>query len=170
MKGKLPVKWMAPESLTEMVFSSQSDVWSFGVVMWELFSFGKVPYPGFDFRQLIRELMIGYRMEKPQMATNVIGRLMTDCWKTEPNERPTFHQLQEALGNHLESSIRGHYVDMNEPYMKMNEDKQTIKVSTVTNKHRSLLSFSRAKISTRSPQQDDSSKMRNQKHSNLSGR
>ena len=104
------MKWMAPESLTEMVFSSQSDVWSFGVVMWELFSFGKVPYPGIDVSRLIRELLNGYRMEKPQYVTNEIGRLMVDCWKMEPKERPTFNQLQEALGNHLESSLRHHYL------------------------------------------------------------
>lgn len=158
---------MAPESLTEMVFSSKSDVWSFGVVMWELFSFGKVPYPGFDFRQLIRELLVGYRMDKPQMATKEIGRLMTDCWKMEPNDRPTFHQLQDELGNHLESTIREHYVDMNEPYLKMNEEKQTSKTSSsvATNNKRSVLSFSKKKISTQS--HSDSSK-RNQKHNHSS--
>ena len=134
MKGKLPIKWMAPESLTENVFSNKSDVWSFGVVMWELFSFGKVPYPGFDFRQLIRELLNGYRMETPPLATNVISGLMTDCWKTEPNERPTFHQLQDALGNHLESTIRDHYIDMNEPYINLNKEKQkSTSVITVVN-------------------------------------
>ena len=85
---------MAPESLTEMVFSSQSDVWSFSVVVWELFSFGKVPYPGMNFKELMRELLNGYRMEKPQFVTNEIGRLMTNCWKLEPNERPTFSYLQ----------------------------------------------------------------------------
>ena len=64
-KGKLPVKWMAPESLTEMVFLSQSDVWSYGVVLWELFTLGKVPYPGMGLNQLIRELQSGYQMDKP---------------------------------------------------------------------------------------------------------
>ena len=113
---------MVPESLTEMVFSSQSDVWSFGVVVWELFSFGKVPYPGMNFKELMRGLLNGYRMEKPQFVTNEIVRLMTNCWKSEPNERPTFSYLQEALGNHLESSIRDHYLEMNEPYLQMNDE------------------------------------------------
>ena len=116
---------MAPESLTEMVFSSQSDVWSFGVVMWELFSFGKVPYPGIDVSRLIRELLNGYRMEKPQYVTNEIGRLMVDCWKMEPKERPTFNQLQEALGNHLESSLRHHYLEMSQSYLQLKDELQS---------------------------------------------
>ena len=84
---------MAPESLTEMVFSSQSDVLSLGVVLWELLSLGKTPYPGMGPNELIGELQNGYRMNKPQFATNEIGRLMADCWKLDPNERPTFNQL-----------------------------------------------------------------------------
>ena len=110
---------MAPESITEMIFSSQSDVWSFGIVIWELFSLGKVPYPGFDFKQIVAELQNGYRMDKPEFATNEIGKLMADCWKTDPNERPTFHQLQEAFSNQLEIAIRDHYVNMNNPYMEI---------------------------------------------------
>jgi serine/threonine protein kinase len=105
---------MAPESLTEMAFSSQSDVWSFGVVLWELFSLGKVPYPGMNLTKLIRELQNGYRMEKPQFASNGIGRLMAACWKADPNDRPTFHQLQEALNKQLESSISQHYLSLDD--------------------------------------------------------
>jgi len=116
---KLPVKWMAIESLTEMVFSSQSDVWSFGIVLWELFSLGKTPYPGMGLNQLIRELQSGYRMDKPQFATNDIGQLMSDCWKANPSERPTFHNLQEALSNQLEDSVNGHYMQMKDDYLTL---------------------------------------------------
>ena len=98
---------MAPESLTEVVFSIQS-----------------VPYPEFEFRQLIRELLIGYRMDKPQLATNEISRLRADWQKLDPNERPTFNKLQEALGSNLESSFRDQYLDMNEPYMQLNKENQ----------------------------------------------
>ena len=110
---------MAPESLTEMVFSSQSDVWSFGIVLWEIFLLGKVPYPGMGLNQLIRALQSGYRMEKPQFASNDIGQVMLDCWKTTPNERPTFYQLQETLISQLEASAGGHYMEMNDSYLKL---------------------------------------------------
>ena len=81
--------------------------------MWELFSLGKVPYPGFDAKQLIRDLLDGYRMDKPQFASNDIGRFMTQCWKAEPDDRPTFLQLEEDLTKHLEASVCHHYLKMN---------------------------------------------------------
>ena len=125
LKGKLPVKWMAPESLTEMVFSSQSDVWSFGVVLWELFSLGQTPYPGMGFNELIRELQGGYRMDKPQFATNEIGQLMAACWKADPNERPTFNQLQEALSEQLETSVSQYYLSITDPYSNVRKNYPT---------------------------------------------
>jgi serine/threonine protein kinase len=92
---------MAIESLTDWVFSSQSDVWSFGVVLWEMFSLSKVPYPGMPFNQLIAALQSGYRMEKPELMPQHIGRLMADCWKPEPRHRPTFSHLVDAIGAEL---------------------------------------------------------------------
>ncbi len=103
--AKLPIKWMAIESLADCILSSQSDVWSFGVVLWELFSLGRSPYPGMRHNEILRQLLNGYRMDKPEYANNEIGRLMSNCWKTEPKERPTFHQLEEAFGRHFESSV-----------------------------------------------------------------
>ena len=104
---KLPIKWMAPESLTRRTFSSQADVWSFGVLLWEIFSLGKVPYLGISGAdQLIRQLEAGYRLEKPEYASSEIGQLMFDCWQPEPNERPTFHHLEESIGSHLDESVR----------------------------------------------------------------
>ena len=94
----MPVKWMAIESLTDWVFSSQSDVWSFGVVLWEMFSLAKVPYAGLIVdEEFIRRLENGYRMEKPELMPQDIGRLMASCWKQEPRHRPTFSQLADTL-------------------------------------------------------------------------
>ena len=96
---------MAIESLTDREFSSQSDVWSFGIVLWELFSLGKVPYPGMPVDRLIHRLLDGYRMEKPEFASHEISQLMNDCWKVEPSERPTFNQLESKLNNHLDEIV-----------------------------------------------------------------
>ncbi|KAI9559073.1 hypothetical protein GHT06_015862 [Daphnia sinensis] len=100
--GLMPVKWMAIESLTDRIFSSESDVWPYGVLLWELFTLGKVPYPGMDTgHQLIKEIQKGYRMEKPEYAPNLFGEIMTNCWKSDPKERPTFSQLKEVISRYM---------------------------------------------------------------------
>ncbi|XP_046459151.1 platelet-derived growth factor receptor alpha-like [Daphnia pulex] len=122
-QGLMPVKWMAIESLTDHVFSSHSDVWSYGVLLWELFTMGKVPYPGMDVGHLlIKEILNGYRMEKPEKAPNFIGDIMAECWKADPKERPTFTQLEEIIVEQLESSVTSSYLNMNDEYAKLNEE------------------------------------------------
>ena len=121
--NKMAFKWMAIESLNYRTFSTQSDVWSFGVLMWEIFSLCQIPYWATNTTsQLIRQLQAGERLEKPENASNAIGRIMSDCWKLEPNERPTFCQLEQSIGGHLEAPVRHRYADMNEPYVKLNEE------------------------------------------------
>ncbi|XP_046646413.1 fibroblast growth factor receptor 2-like [Daphnia pulicaria] len=124
-KGLMPVKWMAIESLTDRIYSSQSDVWSYGVLLWELFSLGKVQCPGLDAgHHLVKEIQNGYRMEKPGTAPSFLGEIMTNCWKTEPKERPTFGQIEEVISKHMESSVSSHYLNLNAPYVKLNEAKE----------------------------------------------
>lgn len=65
-KGRVPVKWMAPESLSDHVYTSKSDVWSFGIVVWELVTLGATPYPGIAVHNLFHLLKTGYRMERPE--------------------------------------------------------------------------------------------------------
>ncbi|EFX73259.1 hypothetical protein DAPPUDRAFT_58171, partial [Daphnia pulex] len=116
----LPVKWMAIESLTDKIYSSQSDVWSYGVVLWEIFSLGKDPYPGMENGwALVRELLSGHRMEKPEYSPNFMGEMMKSCWKVNPKERPTFSQLSGTIEKYIEISVTSDYLNMNDPAKEM---------------------------------------------------
>ncbi|KAI9559917.1 hypothetical protein GHT06_013924 [Daphnia sinensis] len=121
-QGLLPIKWMAIESLTDHVFSSQSDVWSYGVVLWELFALGKIPYPGMNGAILVKDIQDGLRMEKPDYAPNFFGQLMKSCWEKDPNARPTFHQLTNTIENYMEPFVSSQYLDANIIENKANKD------------------------------------------------
>nr|XP_020454243.1 fibroblast growth factor receptor 2 isoform X1 [Monopterus albus] len=95
--GRLPVKWMAPEALFDRVYTHQSDVWSFGVLMWEIFTLGGSPYPGIPVEELFKLLKEGHRMDKPGNCTNELYMMMKDCWHAISSQRPTFKQLVEDL-------------------------------------------------------------------------
>ncbi|KAJ8976163.1 hypothetical protein NQ317_002051 [Molorchus minor] len=119
--GPLPVKWMAIESIRDRVFSTQSDVWSFGIVLWEFFSLARTPYPGMAAdEKLYQKLVEGYRMESPEYSPKQIYTLMIDCWATKPLARPSFAKLAESIGTFLEESVRKNYIDLNDPYLAMN--------------------------------------------------
>lgn len=98
---------MAIESIRDRVFSTQSDVWSFGIVLWEFFSLARTPYPGMEAgEQLYHKLVEGYRMDKPEFATNELYNVMQQCWHVKPVERPTFTQISESLGNMLNDTVK----------------------------------------------------------------
>uniref|UniRef100_A0A8C4R1R4 receptor protein-tyrosine kinase n=1 Tax=Eptatretus burgeri TaxID=7764 RepID=A0A8C4R1R4_EPTBU len=98
----LPVKWMAPESIFHSLYTPQSDVWSYGVLLWEIFTLGESPYPGMtvdsNFYTRLRE---GYRMEKPKLSSDNIYQLMGKCWNSNADKRPTFTELAEKIGQTL---------------------------------------------------------------------
>uniref|UniRef100_A0A671NWF0 Proto-oncogene tyrosine-protein kinase receptor Ret n=1 Tax=Sinocyclocheilus anshuiensis TaxID=1608454 RepID=A0A671NWF0_9TELE len=96
-KGRIPVKWMAIESLFDHIYTSQSDVWSFGVLLWEIVTLGGNPYPGIAPERLFNLLKTGYRMEKPENCTDEMYNLMLRCWKQEPDKRPTFSDISKEL-------------------------------------------------------------------------
>lgn len=99
--GKFPIKWTAPEALRYSQFSTKSDIWSFGVLLWEIFSFGRVPYPRIPIQDVIRHIEKGYRMESPEGCPTEITRLMNDAWSLEPERRPSFNKaLQRLKGVH----------------------------------------------------------------------
>ncbi|XP_067025148.1 angiopoietin-1 receptor-like isoform X4 [Acropora muricata] len=96
-QGKLPVKWMAIESLETYVFTLESDVWSYGVLLWEIESGGVKPYPGLTATELMSELRKGYRLEKPNGCSDAMYQLMRSCWHPKPKLRPSFDELVERL-------------------------------------------------------------------------
>uniref|UniRef100_G3TFJ0 Vascular endothelial growth factor receptor 1 n=1 Tax=Loxodonta africana TaxID=9785 RepID=G3TFJ0_LOXAF len=104
---RLPLKWMAPESIFDKIYSTKSDVWSYGVLLWEIFSLGGSPYPGVqmdeDFCSRLKE---GMRMRTPEYATPEIYQLMLDCWHKDPKERPRFAELVEKLGDLLQANVQ----------------------------------------------------------------
>ncbi|KAM4704109.1 proto-oncogene tyrosine-protein kinase receptor Ret [Rhinophrynus dorsalis] len=96
-KGRIPVKWMAIESLFDHIYTTQSDVWSFGVLLWEIVTLGGNPYPGIAPERLFNLLKTGYRMEKPENCSDEMYNLMLKCWKQEPDKRPTFGEISKEL-------------------------------------------------------------------------
>ncbi|KAM4839459.1 fibroblast growth factor receptor 2 isoform 3-T3 [Urocitellus parryii] len=113
--GRLPVKWMAPEALFDRVYTHQSDVWSFGVLMWEIFTLGGSPYPGIPVEELFKLLKEGHRMDKPANCTNELYMMMRDCWHAVPSQRPTFKQLVEDLDRILTLTTNEDYLDLSQP-------------------------------------------------------
>ncbi|XP_034040440.1 proto-oncogene tyrosine-protein kinase receptor Ret [Thalassophryne amazonica] len=96
-KGRIPVKWMAIESLFDHIYTTQSDVWSFGVLLWEIVTLGGNPYPGIAPERLFNLLKTGYRMERPENCSEEMYNLMLRCWKQEPDKRPTFSDISKEL-------------------------------------------------------------------------
>ncbi|KAL9986760.1 hypothetical protein ACROYT_G000951 [Oculina patagonica] len=96
-RTKLSVKWMAPESIFHQSFTINSDVWSYGIVLWEMATMGGVPYPALTNSELCRQLKTGYRMERPDMCCDEVYELMTECWREDPYFRPSFLELIDRL-------------------------------------------------------------------------
>nr|XP_022288762.1 fibroblast growth factor receptor 2-like isoform X2 [Crassostrea virginica] len=101
--GRLPVKWMAPEALFDRKYTSKSDVWSYGVLLWEIFTLGGNPYPSVPVERLFELLRSGHRMERPPYASKELYNLMSTCWMDAPTRRPTFLSLVKDLDKMLTS-------------------------------------------------------------------
>uniref|UniRef100_A0A8D0AEE2 Tyrosine-protein kinase receptor Tie-1 n=1 Tax=Sander lucioperca TaxID=283035 RepID=A0A8D0AEE2_SANLU len=108
--GRLPVRWMAIESLNYSVYTTKSDVWSFGVLLWEIVSLGGTPYCGMTCAELYEKLPQGFRMEKPKNCDDEVYELMKQCWRDRPYERPPFSQISVQLNRMQEA--RKAYVNM----------------------------------------------------------
>ncbi|XP_028168240.1 tyrosine-protein kinase Abl-like, partial [Ostrinia furnacalis] len=95
--AKFPIKWTAPEGLAYNTFSTKSDVWAFGILLWEIATYGMSPYPGVDLADVYHMLEKGYRMECPPGCPPAVYDLMHGCWQWNPSDRPTFHEIHHAL-------------------------------------------------------------------------
>ncbi|XP_077018856.1 proto-oncogene tyrosine-protein kinase ROS isoform X2 [Tamandua tetradactyla] len=96
-EGLLPVRWMAPESLMDGIFTTQSDVWSFGILIWEILTLGHQPYPAHSNLDVLVYVQTGGRLEPPRNCPDDLWNLMSECWAQEPDQRPTFHEIQHQL-------------------------------------------------------------------------
>uniref|UniRef100_A0A7N9AQP3 receptor protein-tyrosine kinase n=1 Tax=Mastacembelus armatus TaxID=205130 RepID=A0A7N9AQP3_9TELE len=95
--AKMPVKWIAVESLADRVFTVKSDVWAFGVTMWEIATRGMTPYPGISNHEIYDHLVEGHRLKQPPDCLDELYEIMYSCWRADPLDRPSFSQLQEML-------------------------------------------------------------------------
>ncbi|XP_055915425.1 tyrosine-protein kinase Abl isoform X3 [Eupeodes corollae] len=102
--AKFPIKWTAPEGLAYNKFSTKSDVWAFGVLLWEIATYGMSPYPGIDLTDVFHKLEKGYRMERPPGCPPEVYDLMRQCWQWNAQDRPTFKSIHHALEHMFQES------------------------------------------------------------------
>uniref|UniRef100_A0A673HD49 non-specific protein-tyrosine kinase n=1 Tax=Sinocyclocheilus rhinocerous TaxID=307959 RepID=A0A673HD49_9TELE len=91
--SKFPVRWSPPEVLLYCKFSSKSDIWAFGVLMWEVYTLGRMPYDRWNNTEIVEKITAGHRLYRPQLANDKVYSIMNNCWHERPDERPTFMDL-----------------------------------------------------------------------------
>ncbi|XP_054474094.1 tyrosine-protein kinase SRK2 [Anoplopoma fimbria] len=102
---KFPVKWTAPEAIHDNKFSIKSDVWSFGILLYEIMTFGQMPYPAMSNYQVVQKLPTGYRMPCPPNCPKIMYDIMMDCWKENEQDRPTFETLKWKLEDFFDMDV-----------------------------------------------------------------
>merc|ERR1740129_503253 len=111
-EGRLPIRWMAPESLYDNIYTSKTDVWSFRVLMWEIVTLGSTPYPGLSGSDVMKRVRDGVRLDKPAHCDREIYNTMYYCWDKDPTVRPSFSQLVKDFEGLLIKDTE--YIDLNQ--------------------------------------------------------
>ena len=96
-QGPSPLRWMPPESIKDKIFSPASDVWSYGILQWEMFYPEKIPYDNMEDMQVIVKVAEGYRMPIPRGCPGLAAKIMRACWQHEPRKRPSFLLISNLL-------------------------------------------------------------------------
>lgn len=102
--GKLPIKWTAPEALKKHGFTSKSDVWSFGVLLWEIYSFGRVPYPRIPIAEVVKYVESNQKMDPPEGCPDNMYKIMLNAWELDVDKRPTFEKISLTL-EHIQNEL-----------------------------------------------------------------
>ncbi|XP_012061628.1 PREDICTED: fibroblast growth factor receptor 3 [Atta cephalotes] len=110
--GKLPLKWMALEALTHQIYTTYSDVWAFGILLWEIVTLGATPYPDTPTNKILQFLKSGYRMERPPNCSRELYSIMYSCWNIRPQSRPTFTELKQNLDKLLSNYSENKYLSL----------------------------------------------------------
>ncbi|XP_072546337.1 proto-oncogene tyrosine-protein kinase ROS isoform X2 [Salminus brasiliensis] len=124
-EGLLPVRWMPPESLTDGIFDKHSDVWAFGVLLWEIMTLGKQPYPAFSNQEVLHHVNVGGRLPAPAECPQSLYSVMLECWRKQPRERPSFRCLHTTLNKLRETetfSPNGKTGHVNQAYTEDEEE------------------------------------------------
>ncbi|XP_043360276.1 receptor-type tyrosine-protein kinase FLT3 isoform X2 [Dermochelys coriacea] len=149
--ARLPVKWMAPESLFDRIYTIKSDVWSYGILLWEIFSLGVNPYPGIqvdsNFYKLIQS---GFKMDQPFYATEEIYFVMQSCWALDTRKRPSFQQLRSLLARQLADAEGAVYQNM----------ESNISIHLSNSKTRPPVSRENESLPSTDPSQDEDSQFK----------
>jgi serine/threonine protein kinase len=111
-RARLPLKWMAIESITDREFTSASDVWSYGITLWEIGTLGGFPYPTINNDELLMRLKQGYRMDCPENCSKEIYEIMLECWHENPLKRPPFTLLRDKFDTLLSTCHGNAYIDL----------------------------------------------------------
>ena len=103
LQRRLPLRWMAPETLKNRVFSEGSDVWSFATMAWEVFSRGEIPYGNIDVNDILDFLTAGHRLQLPDEVSEYWKKLLIQCWEENRDKRPKFKEIRIQIGSFLET-------------------------------------------------------------------